>query len=113
MTSTFGALFGADFGVNGPQSGFESRMSTLIVPLKSGGSVGSAPGAPVIIEIAARAKPRPDVLSGRVFIDLPFRQTFPVTSVLVSLLDADTHHRPVGVSVLSSRFMISAAFRLV
>src|SRR5262245_37141329 len=42
MTSTLGAPFGAAFGVNGVQSGLESRTSSLMVPLKSAGGFGVA-----------------------------------------------------------------------
>src|SRR5215472_6332854 len=38
----FGAPSGAFFRVNGPQSALESRMSSFIVPLKSGGGLGTA-----------------------------------------------------------------------
>src|SRR5262245_24680996 len=37
-----GAPLGAALGVNGPQSGLESRISRFIVPLKSGGGLGVA-----------------------------------------------------------------------
>src|SRR5215471_5873152 len=38
----FGAPSGAFFRVNGPQSALESRISSFIVPLKSGGGFGTA-----------------------------------------------------------------------
>ena len=37
-----GAPSGAFLRVNGPQSALESRMSSFIVPLKSGGGFGTA-----------------------------------------------------------------------
>jgi hypothetical protein len=44
MNRMFGAPSGAFFGVNGPQSAFESRTSSLMVPLKSlYGPTGSVP----------------------------------------------------------------------
>src|SRR5215470_15748690 len=39
---TFGAPSGAFLRVNGPQSALESRISSLIVPLKPGGGSGTA-----------------------------------------------------------------------
>ncbi len=42
MYTTLGAPSGARGGSNGPQSGTESRMSTLILPLNGSGTTSSS-----------------------------------------------------------------------
>src|SRR5262245_60191839 len=45
MNRKLGAPSGAFFGVNGAQSAFESRTSSLMVPLKPPGVAGAPPAA--------------------------------------------------------------------